>query len=133
MLFYRPAIETMMMPVPERRLEIVFRAVKAFDEECASRGIKLIVLLIPDKEDVYRELLPEDFGNGFDSVPVLNVVEEGLRQGGVEVVNLLTSFNAAAQAGELLYWTDDTHWNPHGVKLAAHQVWQVARRYVKSE
>ena len=84
----------------------------------AARDIRMIFLPIPNKENIYYRLLPEQ------KKPTLlkNLLAE-LAARGMEVVNLETPFLAAHEReGTALYHTDDTHWNAMGVKLAAEKL-----------
>ena len=56
-------------------------------------------------------------------------VERKVRALGVSTVNLEPVLHAAAneafERGELIYWPDDTHWNPTGIEIAAHEIGRV--------
>lgn len=129
MLFYTWAVNAMRWTDSERKPAMVIDSIRYLSTYCRDRGITLVVVLIPDKEQVYRERLPASLGTASGPFPdsALNGIEKGLKDGGVRVVNLLAPFRAAAQKGELLYWPDDTHWNSRGMDLAATQVGESIR------
>ncbi len=125
-LFYTWSVDAMKWTPDERKPGKVVDTLKFLDTFCAARGIALVVMLIPDKEQVYRELLPPEFNTPESPIPesTLIAIEQGLRREGVHVVNLLGPFRERAGKGELLYWADDTHWNSEGIDLAAQLVWK---------
>lgn len=134
-LFYYPAIDAMGWDASRRNVEKVAEAVRYLDEACRERGIRLAVVLIPDKEQVYREYIPARF------LPLPPSCMEDLRvaleRRDIVAIDLLPSFREEASAGKLLYWADDTHWNPQGIRLAAEIVWsriqEVLSAQVKSD
>ena len=92
----------------------------------ARRNLQLVVLLVPDKYTVYGPLLegnPGDLGGE----RLLAAIAQELRKTDIPVVNLTQKFRvSAAEAlsrNEYIYWRDDTHWNPLGIKLAAASLW----------
>lgn len=90
-----------------------------------SKGIRLLVLLVPDKYVVYYDLimppspLPE-------RRPFLDLVEERLAAADVPVVNLTPQFRENAKdllaRDQYLYWMDDTHWNAEGIREATQAI-----------
>ena len=125
-LMYKWAIEAMKWTPDQRKPAKVVETLKFLDSFCKARGIKLVVMLIPDKEQVYRDRLPPEMDTPESPIPdsTLNAVEAGLRREGVPVVNLLGPFRERACEDVLLYWADDTHWNSEGIELAARCVWK---------
>lgn len=121
MLFYRYHRESLSVPVAEREPDKVLGGIRALDRFCKQRNIHLVVVLIPEKEQIYRDGLPSIASPEMPE-SILGVVEKDLIRYGVDVVNLLPVFVAATERGERLYWRDDTHWNPSGIALAADAV-----------
>jgi len=93
--------------------------------ELEEKGIDLIVLLVPDKYVVYRDLLLPP-PSGPDREPFLDLVEKRLVAEGVPVINLTPIFRERARAlldhDEYLYFLDDTHWNAKGIQEAAESI-----------
>ncbi len=125
-LFYSWSVTAMRWTPEQRKPEKMVKAIAELDALCRSRGIALVALLIPDKEQVYRDWLPASLVSPENPVPesTLNAVEAGLRQAKVRVVNLLGPYREQAKEDRLLYWPDDTHWNPEGIDLAARLTWR---------
>ena len=86
------------------------------------RGIRLLVLLVPDKYVVYRDLLLPA-APLTRREPFLDIVEQRLAAANVAALNLTPRFRQQANAllarEEYLYWLDDTHWNAEGIRDAA--------------
>lgn len=82
------------------------------------RGIRFLVVPVPDKESVYDRYLPGKVRPRF-----LERLEPHLRAEGIEAVDLLEPFRkAAGKKGALLYHRDDTHWNAQGTRMAAEEL-----------
>jgi len=85
-----------------------------------ARRMALKVVLVPEKYTVYAPLLEHPPADPDELY--LNHVEQQLRSANVPVVNLLPAFRleavTAAAAGRAVYFSDDTHWNAAGVRLA---------------
>lgn len=124
LLFYREAVKAMQWSAQVREVpRMLYGGRVAQENFFGPRGLAWIIVLIPDKEQVYRDLLPPEARAGGEPPPsCLDEVAEGLRKEGVHVVNLLPAFREAAARGELLYWPDDTHWNDAGMELAARLI-----------
>lgn len=125
MLFYRVNIQSLFWSPEIRNVAAAQRAANSIQEKVlAPRGIKWVIVLIPEKEQVYREYVPMDAYPGNQPWPpsVFDALEPALAAEGIAVVNLLPIFRAAAARGELIYWPDDTHWNEAGVQLAAETI-----------
>lgn len=128
LLFYRPALRVMLGDPSERNPDEITWAIGMVRDFLAKRGVRLVVVMVPDKEQVYRELIPPRELEGRELPPsCFWTLEERLRAEGIPVVNLLRPFRARAERGELLYWADDTHWNERGIQIAVDETWKVAR------
>ncbi len=78
-------------------------------------GIRFVFLPIPNKENIYYDLLPSKKKPVF-----VNRLTETLERAGVEVVDLQKSFDEIyREKGPILYQIDDSHWSGEGVKIAA--------------
>jgi hypothetical protein len=91
------------------------------------RGIRMIVLLVPEKMSVYGPLL----GLHVPADPLLDRMERDLVSHGLHVVNGLPVLRATAAAdlaaGKLSFLREDEHWSAQGVERLAHAVAQSMR------
>ena len=104
------------------------QAIVAFRDAFAQRDVQLLVVIAPNKETVYPDMLStqaselETFCN-----PQTSLLCERLHAAGVEVVDLsgIFCFHREAIAPEKaqdLYLAQDSHWSPAGVELAARVI-----------
>ena len=94
-------------------------------------GNELMVLMIPDKYNVYYPLLMGSPVRTAEEVTTLGTLAQRLKTSGVPALDLTPAFRQQA-ASELrndryLYLTDDTHWNPIGVRIAAEETLKFLR------
>jgi hypothetical protein len=127
MLFYLESINSQRWTDDKRQLSGVGHALSEISRLARARGMEIVYVLVPDKERVYAEALPAHIRASVRP-SVLPQVEALLREKGLVVVNLQQAFADVAARGGLLYWRDDTHWNPAGVELAVEAVSGEVRR-----
>lgn len=126
MLFYGENLRVLPLLTPEADAPPVVRTVAAVAKGLHDRGIALVVLLVPEKEQIHARALPPERQQALAHGPeLLAAITTGLESNGVPVVNLLPVFQAATAQGQRLYWRDDTHWNDAGIRLAAEELWRV--------
>ena len=85
-----------------------------FDRAMKESGFDFLLLPVPNKENIYYDLLP-----GRRRPDLLDQIIEGVRLEGVAVIDLQPPLRAARASGVLTYHRDDIHWNAQGVVLAA--------------
>ncbi|MBC5772966.1 hypothetical protein H8S95_02735 [Pontibacter sp. KCTC 32443] len=84
------------------------------------RGIKFIFMPIPNKENIYYQMLPSKKKPDF-----LPRLMAELRRRNIDVVDTQTNFEKLHQQDNIaLYPTDDAHWNNIAVEVAADLVAQ---------
>jgi hypothetical protein len=85
-------------------------------------GNELLVLLIPEKYNVYYPLLSEKGESPPEGESRLDHLEMDLHRSGIPVLNLTSPLRSQAAEGlqrrEYNYWIDDTHWNRLGIESA---------------
>lgn len=131
-LFYKPGFDATVAraQTAARRTNDAVATILAFREALAARGIQLLVLPVPNKESVYPDQLTSRATPGRTVVaPATRDLLTRLASAQVECVDLFGLFadaRAAASDGNAspLYLTQDSHWSPAGVALAARVVAQ---------
>jgi hypothetical protein len=102
------------------------RAIERLRDALREDGHRLGIYLIPDKLTVYRDLVSPLVPHADMGARVLAELERRLRALRIPVVNLEPVLHAASReelsSGELIYWPDDTHWNPTGIKISAREI-----------
>jgi hypothetical protein len=96
-------------------------------EELTRSGLRLLVVLVPTKRQIYGPMLEPPSRSLDAAFDLFARLENDLRARGVGVVNLAPVFRREAESGALLYWRDDTHWNPAGIRLAAEEIARALR------
>jgi hypothetical protein len=121
-LFYRPGIAatTQRRAAGETSVEEALAAVTDFRDQLAARGIRLLVVPVPNKERVH----PERLSGGPGRLPAPADTAEFLkacRHLGVEYVDL-SHVLASPLLDTPLYLARDTHWSPAGIRRAVAAV-----------
>lgn len=90
----------------------------SYKNYCDEKGINFLFVPMPDKESVYYDKIP------LSSQPsYLFQLDAMLKKAGVRTINTLQIYNDyRKENANLLYHTDDTHWNPTAVSLVAKAV-----------
>lgn len=105
--------------------ESTAESVNALARELTAHGFRLAVVLIPPAYSVYRPLLERE-KTGDPGGDYAAELSERIAGFGVPVFNALPALRRAAVSelvnDRLVYWPDDAHWNPAGVRVVAGQV-----------
>jgi lysophospholipase L1-like esterase len=102
-------------PVSRDQLEEAVITIEAYNQVLKRKGIRFIFLPIPNKENIYHDCLP----NPRRPVFLEQLIKE-LKNRNVETVDTQKAFeDEYREHSALLFFLDDTHWNPKGVQLIA--------------
>jgi hypothetical protein len=136
-LFYGPGVHYLTQRPAERLAPSTatdaVAAIIDLRDQLAARGIRLLVMPVPNKETVYPEKLTRRAAGLPPSLcPDTKEVLSRLKAAEVEVLDLFELFTAGRATGvgssPPLYLAQDSHWSPAGVDLAAQAV---ARRLLR--
>ncbi len=122
-LFYAPGVNTLTQSPQhgDSSVQNALAAVTSFRDALDERGIRLIVLPVPNKESVYPQWFsfaakhPQRIIN-----PETRAFFAGCEAAGVEVVDLFARYREISRYP--YYLAQDTHWSPLGLAVAAHAV-----------
>jgi hypothetical protein len=89
---------------------------RAYKMEFKRRGIRLIILIIPEDTTLYYSRIPLPSRPSHPEKAV-----RALQEAGVEAVDIAHPFYSVAD-DEMLCQRDDVHWSPAAVELAAERV-----------
>jgi hypothetical protein len=124
MLFYGENLRLLSVYRAEIDAPAVVQTARKIATKFGERGITLVVLLVPEKEQIHVAALPPEYQVALAHGPeLLLAIEKGLEAEGIPAVNLMPAFQNATAQGQRLYWRDDTHWNDAGIRLAAEELW----------
>ncbi|MGC8641490.1 MAG: alginate O-acetyltransferase AlgX-related protein [Isosphaeraceae bacterium] len=129
-LFYRPGVRYVVegRGRPATSADDPLPAIRSFRDQLAARGIRLLVVIAPNKESVYPEKLAvRAQGVGVVVCPRTRDLMDRLREASIDSVNLFDVFRRAreiqrADGEENLYLVQDSHWSALGARLAATAV-----------
>ena len=137
-LFYRPGVEylTQRPPAPLNpdAAQDPLPAIASFRDQLAARGIRLLVVPVPNKESIYPEMLSRRAeGAGVVVSRQTRELLDRLNSAHVELLDLFVEYRRAKEEqgpsdAQRLYLAHDSHWSPEGVKRAAQAA---ARRLVE--
>ncbi len=107
-------------------LKATVEAMKRLADE---KRLKVTVALVPSKEEVYSWVLDggAPWSTGVEPSPFSAALEEMARNNGMPYLDLKPTLVGASkrafeESGQLLWWGDDTHWNPLAQKVAAEAI-----------
>jgi hypothetical protein len=101
------------------QIEAWVRSLRAYAEILRERGTQFAILVVPDKESTYADLLPDAQPRNF-----LSRYRSEVQRSGLNWIELEADFVASRRQGQEPQQADDTHWSAHGVRLAARNVAQ---------
>lgn len=87
----------------------------------AERGIAYLVVLPPNKETVYPDLMPDELTRERRSSRLDQLLEHLEDHSGVETLDLRTALDTARRR-ERVYAVTDTHWNDAGAFVASQAI-----------
>jgi acetyltransferase AlgX (SGNH hydrolase-like protein) len=98
----------------------------ATERTLRAQGYHVLLILVPNKFTVYYPLLQNAPPSSGEDRLYINVLERTLRAASIPVVNLTPALRRAAadalKNNELVYHSDDTHWNGLGVIAACEEI-----------
>ena len=135
--FYQPGLRYALShtgrATTNRAPEDPLPAIVDFRDQLAARGIRLLLLPVPNKESVYPDRLTRRAKDWRVVVsPRTADLLRRLRAANVEVLDLFDEFARVRESDNTpdspsLYLAQDTHWSPAGVTVAARAVAQRLR------
>lgn len=104
----------------DKKIDFHVWKMKGYRDYLKNRGIRFIVAVIPNKENIYYKILKGNKGKP----DFINRFNLKAKQEGLEVADIQTVFNKSYNASpkDLLFQVDDSHWNRLGVQLAAGEI-----------
>jgi len=97
-----------------------------WNDQLNQRGIKLYVVLAPNKESIYPQFLPDSIKPGTKSCRIDQVMQE-LHTTQLAVLDLRTLMRSEAQTAQVYHRTD-THWNATGALLASREILSLIKK-----
>ncbi len=99
----------------------------------AARGIRLLVVVAPDKETIYPEYMPRQFNRVSKESRLDQLLRHLAANSKVEVLDLRGPLREGRRRRQV-YARTDTHWSGYGAFIAYHEIMsRVARWYPQAE
>lgn len=108
-----------------RHLETARNSILQAQEESTKIGAKLLLVYVPTKFRVYKDYcqFPEDgYEKHWQANPLPSLMSEWSKSNRVPFLDLTPALRERAAAGQLVYFTDDGHWNQKGHAVAADAI-----------
>lgn len=112
----------------ERHLQENLALIQGVRDELDSRGIKLVLAIVPSKSRIY----PEHVGEARPTALRQDLYAHfrgAVRKAGIIAPDLLAPLEQAKNNGQVFLRTD-THWTPQGAEVVAQRLGQVVRERV---
>ena len=104
-------------PLSPSELERWQRVLEKRRDALAERGIPYLLVLVPDKNLIYPEFMPENLPRATTVHPLDQLVRHMNENSDVEVLDLRTALETAKAHGPVFHRTD-SHWNDEGATVA---------------
>ena len=106
-----------------RGWHLMQRALLDMHKEADAVGARLVVVLIPSKEEVYWDAVRNDVPIAADEIDrPLGLVADFAKEKGISVCDLRPAFETQAEKYHQLYLRVSGHWNDAGNELAAQTI-----------
>ena len=116
--------EEALAPLADGETNRIVAEIAELRQYALEQGTELLFMPIPSKETVYYEKVPYREGPGrVRSEPVaLRAIVEQARSVGIPTIDLQQAYTLSrVHSDALLFFSDDTHWSPLGVAIAARE------------
>jgi SGNH hydrolase-like domain, acetyltransferase AlgX len=142
LLFFKPYVDRTSRSVDEVRHHPNFDHFKTtftlMRQLAQSEHLRVVVAVVPSKEEVYAWLLKRDpewtsskEPSGFSIVAHEFCDLNGFKFFDLKPTLIEASEKTFKESGELLWWRDDTHWNPVGQRVAADAIYENLLRDIR--
>lgn len=113
-------------------LEVTDKTLLQANQLAADRGARFLLVYVPTKFRVYRdfcEFSPDALATSWEPNDLPKRMAAWCENNDIAYLDLTSALKQSAANGELVYFTDDGHWNAQGHQVAADAI----SRFVKSQ
>jgi hypothetical protein len=133
LLFFRQYVRNRALTAEDVRRHQNFGALRAtfaaMGRLAGEKRLRVAVALVPSKEEVYSWVLDDApaWSTGVGASPFSAAVEDMARRNGMPFLDLKPTLvresrSVFEETGGLLWWADDSHWNPRAQRIAAETI-----------
>lgn len=110
--------------IEERGVNNSIKIIEEFKDKLQTKGISLVLTLVPVKARIYSEYLPDSVKWGKAQDDRYKNWSQQIKTSGIHFVDLNTAFlNTPVRSSETpLFYRLDSHWSPVGVEIAAQTI-----------
>lgn len=113
-------------PLKDAHLELIRAKLDTLEERLSERGIKLLVVVPPNKNTVYSEMMPDYIPVIGDKSRLDQVIAYQQEHGNVQILDLRPALLDAKEK-QAVYYSTDTHWNPYGAYIGYREILNTLR------
>jgi alginate O-acetyltransferase complex protein AlgJ len=118
------------LPFATGELEAWLRYFKGYNAWLARRGILFLVVIVPDKQTVYPEFLPDSIRKVTARTRLDDFTAAMKTESNIGVLDLRSALQAAKVRYSEVYHRTDTHWSDAGVYAAYREILpQIEKKY----
>jgi alginate O-acetyltransferase complex protein AlgJ len=105
----------------EQKLREIYELLQRVKQRLAERGIRFVVMILPNKEQIYDNFMPESVRKIHEQSRADLLVDYLEQRGNLEIVYPKAELHTLRDRYQL-YYKHDTHWNELGAWVAAQQL-----------
>ena len=103
----------------QNEMDIILQTVLETQEEIEKKGIEFVVLVAPNKENVYTEFMPDIYVH--EKISSTDMLIDYLRDNGINIISPKSEL-LKNHLEMQLYYSYDTHWNQLGAYIGVSNV-----------
>lgn len=123
LLFYEEDINYMKIKNDSLSTMKSIEVLEGINDKAAKRNIKLIMLVSPDKYDLYFNFIKD---NKYLTTPLFFKIYEQTQKNYLNV-DSYKILNEKLKSEKDIYFYDDTHWSPKGAKIIADEIIEIIK------
>lgn len=109
------------IPLPESELVKLRRRLEENRRQFSTRNILYMVVVVPNKNTVYGEYLPDDIVKHRSTTRLDQLLAHLEKHSTMRIIDLRERFRQA-RTERPLYWKTDSHWNSYGAYVAYSEI-----------
>lgn len=125
LLFYKDDINNMNIKNDSLTIFRSIKVIEDINDKVAIQNIKLIMLVSPDKYDLYFNFIKD---NEHLTTPLFFKIYEQTQKNYINV-DSYKILNEKIKSEKDIYFYDDTHWSPKGAKIIADEIYNIINKY----
>jgi hypothetical protein len=109
------------IPFREDQLSEFQHNLDAFNDKLRAEGVALLVVIVPNKNTIYPEYMPDEIPVMGDVSRFDQIVQYMAAHGATRILDLRSALLAARQTRQV-YYAMDSHWNEYGAFIGYQEI-----------